>query len=128
MDSFLTDLYSFKICLSREDWRTWTISRALGFKVNTYYKDLRKGGDQHFPWQTMWRVESPPHVRFFMWLTMKSKFLTMVNLQKRALLCQIGVACASLMRKPLTIHPYIVALLESLEFPIVSYRCELDDA
>lgn len=49
MDSFLTDLYSFKICLSREDWRTWTISRALGFKVNTYYKDLRKGGDQHFP-------------------------------------------------------------------------------
>lgn len=52
----------------------------------------------------------------------------MVNLQKRALLCQIGVACASLMRKPLTIYPYIVALLESFGFPIVSFRCELDDA
>lgn len=41
MDTFLKDLYAFKVHQFQEDMMIWTLCKAQGFKVSTYYKALR---------------------------------------------------------------------------------------
>ena len=50
MDSFLKNLHLVKIHWFQEDWMTWILCKAQYFTIRTYYRTLRIGGDQSFPW------------------------------------------------------------------------------
>lgn len=68
----------------------WSLPKAQGFKVSTFYHALQTSGDSSFPWRAIWRA--PPRVGFLMRVTLKDRLLTTDNLKRRGLVFLIGVA------------------------------------
>lgn len=68
----------------------WSLPKAQGFKVISFYHALQTSGDSSFPWRAIWRA--PPRVGFLMYVTLKDKLLRTDNLKRRGLFFLIGVA------------------------------------
>ena len=82
---FLKDLYTTEIHQFQKKRVIWTLSKAQGFKVNTYYKALRRVG-RHFPWRNVWRIKNPPCVSFFYLDYSEGEILTTNNLRERGII------------------------------------------
>jgi hypothetical protein len=76
-------LYSFKVRYKRDDKICWIPLKRKSFEVKSYYKVLSICIHYSFPWKSIWKVNFPPRVTFFVWTTTLEKILTLDNLHKR---------------------------------------------
>lgn len=72
-DSFLNDLYDVMIKMREKHRMIWSLSKKQGFRVNTNYKILSKGGYANFPWKAIWQVRALYLVVFFAWTATKGR-------------------------------------------------------
>jgi hypothetical protein len=61
----------------------WTPSSCHGFAVKSYYIMLQIGKHNSFPWKSIWKVKTPPHIAFFLWATTLGRILTVDNLRRQ---------------------------------------------
>ena len=82
--------------------------------VSVYYHLLVGHSEQFFPWKIIWKQKIPSRVAFFVWTIALGKCPTIDNFRKRKIcIFWIGVICASVIVKLLTIYSFIVRLLWS---------------
>ena len=53
------------------------------FEVKNYYHVFSTPISSHFPWKSIWKVETPSKVEFFVWMVALGKILTLDSLQRR---------------------------------------------
>jgi hypothetical protein len=80
---FFGMLYTLKVSSEGEDKLCWVPARKKSFEVKSYYKILSSPIQSSFPWKSIWKVNVPPRVAFFVWTATLGKTLTLDNLRKR---------------------------------------------
>ena len=105
--SFINSIYYTPVRGFREDKRCWLPYKSKGFTVNAYYHLLVGHSEQFFPWKSIWKQKIPSRVAFFVWTAVLGKCLTIDNLRKERFAFWIGVICASVTVKLLTIYSFI---------------------
>ena len=105
--SFINTIYSTPVRGIGEDKRCWLPYKSKGFTVNAYYHLLVGHSEQFFPWKSFWKQKIPSRVAFFVWTAVLGKCLTIDNLRKERFAFWIGVICASVTVKLLTIYSFI---------------------
>ena len=89
------------------------------FAVN--YHLLVGHSKQFFPWKSIWKQKILSKVAFFVWTAALGKCLTIDNLRKRNFAFWIGVICASVIVKLLSIFSSIARLLWSCGIWFLGY-------
>jgi hypothetical protein len=80
---FFGMLYTLKVSSEGEDKLCWVPARKKSFEVKSYYKLLSSPIQSSFPWKSIWKVNVPSRVAFFVWTATLGKSLTLDNLRKR---------------------------------------------
>jgi hypothetical protein len=80
---FFEMLYTLKVRSKGDDKMYWIPVRKKSFEVKSYCKVLSSPIQSSFPWKSIWKVEVPPRVAFFVWTATLGKILTLDNLRKR---------------------------------------------
>jgi len=80
---FFGILYNFKVSSEGEDKLCWVPARKKSFEVKSYYQLMSSPTQSSFPWRSIWKVNVPSRVAFFVWTATLGKSLTLDNLRKR---------------------------------------------
>jgi hypothetical protein len=67
--SFFERLYYAQLTHGEEDRLGWSPSKRGKFEVNSFYKVLSSLDGPFFPWRSIWRVNAPSKLAFFVWTT-----------------------------------------------------------
>jgi hypothetical protein len=80
--AFFDLFYSIRLRQGGED-RIWWIPSKRKFEVGSFFYKLSNLRGSYFPWKSIWKVNIPLRVSFFVWTTAIGKILTLDNLRKR---------------------------------------------
>ena len=83
VDGFFYLLYDNVPSSSDHDKAVWLPSLRGLFDVRSYYKVLRGGSGNSFPWRSIWRTKVPQRVAFFVWTVALGRILTVDKLGRR---------------------------------------------
>jgi hypothetical protein len=74
---------------------------------------LQSGEHSYFPWISIWKVNAPPRIAFFLWAAALGRILTVDNLRRWGFQLVNGVAFVKRMRKLLIISSIVSMPLTS---------------
>jgi hypothetical protein len=94
--AFFDLLYFLRLKQDGEDRIWWIPSKRRTFEVRSFFQELYSLGGSPFPWKSIWRVNVPLRVSFFVWTVALGKILTLDNLRKRKV---IVVDCCCICKK-----------------------------
>jgi hypothetical protein len=81
--AFFNLFYSLRLRQDSEDHIWWVPSKKRKFEVRSFYHELSTLGGSSFPWKSIWRVNVPLRVSFFVWTTALGKIMTLDNPRKK---------------------------------------------
>jgi hypothetical protein len=73
-------LYSISVRHGEDDRLVWNLPKRGLFEVKSYYEVLIRKDSPSFPWKSIWRVNAPARVAFFVWTVALGKIMTHDNL------------------------------------------------
>ncbi len=122
VDGFFDLLYVNVPSSSDHDKAVWLPSLRGLFDVRSYYKVLRGGSGNSFPWKSIWRTKVPQRVTFFVWIAALGRILTVDKLGRRHILiiyCSCMCKCSGELVDHLLLHCLMAFEVWSFIFDLI---------